>query len=272
MQIWHEEKLQNPYRFERGKLDRKRYHHWHEYVEILLILKEGAEGVVEGQQYRFSQGELLLFPPYCLHCIYCDLPEGADVCLMQCREDFLRDTAFASVPPHQKQFLRCCLPSLHSSLLQTAEFFLADLPTSESHPVKHWLRMAADVACRYGKAEQVSASSAEKSIRLRQEDMIAVCRYITEHIQDKLSVPELAAQAGYSVSHFSRIFHRAIGCGPGEYILRLKIREAQMLLCSSNRSVTEIAYHLQFSNPNNFSRSYRRILGHPPSEDRQTMG
>ena len=98
--------------------------------------------------------------------------------------------------------------------------------------------------------------------------MMEICKYITEHIEEKLHVPELASLAGYSVTHFSRLFQKIIGCGPGEYITKVKIRQAQRMLRSAGMSVTEISYHLGFSNPNNFARTYRRILGHPPVEDR----
>ena len=270
MYICHEKKLKNPYCFERGKLDTKRYHHWHEYLEILLILSDGTEGVVEGQRVRFRRGELLLFPPYCLHCIYCDQPEGADVCLIQCWENFLLDTAYTSVAGTKKQFMRCFLPFLNPSLTQIAEFFMTAAVMGDTSTAKHWIRMLADMICRYGDAEQISAPrGTDYGHDLRsKEDMIAVCRYISDHIRDKLTVPELASRAGYSVSHFSRIFHKNIGCSPGEYITRVKVREAQMLLCSSRQSVTEVAYCLNFSNPNNFSRTYRRILGHSPNKDR----
>ena len=212
---------------------------------------------------------MLLIPPYCLHCIYCDLPEGADVCLIQCWENFLHNTAYHYDVGTEKHFMRCFLPSVHSALMKTAEFLMSDTVSGDYSPAKHWIRMATDMICRYGNTEELApsgASSSDLAIRSH-EDMITVCRYISDHIQEQLTVPELASCAGYSVSHFTRLFRRAIGCSPGEYITRVKIREAQMLLCSSRQSVTEVAYHLNFSNPNNFSRTYKRILGHPPKDD-----
>ena len=268
MHIWHEEALQQTFRCELGKQDTKRYYHWHEYLEILLIMTDGVECLVEGKQCRFSRGELLLFSPYSLHCVYCDQPGGAEVCLIQCREDMLQNSMYSPASLREKHLLRCDLPQLHSALMQTADFFLHQPPQKNSSPLEDWIRMLANLLCIYGKAETTSSPGTPDYRLHMQKDMMEICKYITEHVQTKLRVPELAAQAGYSAAHFSRLFQKTLGCGPGEYITKVKVREAQRMLRSSDVSVTEVSYHLGFSNPNNFARSYRRILGHPPSEDR----
>ena len=50
-------------------------------------------------------------------------------------------------------------------------------------------------------------------------------------------------------------------------MIRVKIREAQRLLKSGEGNVTEVSYRLGFSHPNNFSRTYRKLMGVNPSDD-----
>ena len=266
MRIWHEEALAGSFRLEAGRQDTKRYFHWHSYLEILLVMTDGVECVLEWESRTLRRGELLLIPPYCLHCVYSDRPGGALVCLIQCEETLLRGTAWASRRGGENECLLYASDALTEPLLATASFLLAGEGEKARRLQADWIRGLADLLCLYGDARR-RPDEAEGDGGLRA--MIAQCAFIREHMGESLRVPVLAARAGYSVSHFSRLFQRAIGCSPAEYVTKVRIRQAQMLLRSSEASVTEIAYRLGFSNPNNFARTYRRLLGHPPSADRE---
>ena len=56
-----------------------------------------------------------------------------------------------------------------------------------------------------------------------------------------------------------------------QYILRVKIEQANFLLTDTNKSVSEIARELGFSDNHNFSRTYKRLTGLTPSEYRDTF-
>lgn len=102
----------------------------------------------------------------------------------------------------------------------------------------------------------------EKYLRIR-----SACKYIEEHPEENPNPEELAKLANYSLSHFYRLFTGVVGCSVHEYMIRVKIREAQRLLKSGEGNVTEVSYRLGFSHPNNFSRTYRKLMGVNPSDD-----
>lgn len=102
----------------------------------------------------------------------------------------------------------------------------------------------------------------EKYLKIR-----SACKYIEDHPEENPNPADLAKISNYSLSHFYRLFSDVVGCSVHEYMIRVKIREAQKLLRSGMGNVTEVSYRLGFSHPNNFSRTYRRLIGINPSED-----
>ncbi|MDQ3233112.1 MAG: AraC family transcriptional regulator [Pseudobdellovibrionaceae bacterium] len=87
-----------------------------------------------------------------------------------------------------------------------------------------------------------------------------------------LEWPHVAAVAEFFAmepSHFQRLFKKATGMSPWNYILRARCRHACDQLRSSPSSVTSIAYDLGFPSSQHFSTVFRRLTGHTPGEFRR---
>ncbi|MGA0332670.1 MAG: AraC family transcriptional regulator [Kiritimatiellia bacterium] len=78
------------------------------------------------------------------------------------------------------------------------------------------------------------------------------------------TLEEILQIAHMSRSNFMRVFKKATGQPPIEYLLRLRIQEAMKLLTHSDRSITEIAMDVGFNDSNYFSRQFRQALGQSP--------
>jgi len=96
-----------------------------------------------------------------------------------------------------------------------------------------------------------------------------VARRIEGRWAEDLSVPTLAAKAGYSLHHFSRLFAGVLGVTPKEYVLRRRVSEAARELAGGKRRVTDIAFDYGFNDLETFSRAFRRTLGATPSAVRR---
>ena len=83
------------------------------------------------------------------------------------------------------------------------------------------------------------------------------------------TVAELAAEAGYSADHFSRLFRLVHGCGPQEYIIQSRVRLAKRLLLNGEMSVKEVARWTGYQNVFFFSRQFKEKTGLSPSQWRQ---
>ena len=97
----------------------------------------------------------------------------------------------------------------------------------------------------------------------------SVCDYIAIHIKEKLAIPQLAKQVGYTEYYFSHKFKNEVGCSVADYIKREKIRQAKLLLAGTNMSIQEISDELSFGSRSYFSSSFQKETGMSPSEYRE---
>jgi AraC-like DNA-binding protein len=82
---------------------------------------------------------------------------------------------------------------------------------------------------------------------------------------EPVGIAALAAQAGYSHTHFIRAFHAAYGETAGAYRARRRVERACELLRSVNLSVTEICYLVGFTSLGSFSARFSGLMGQSPS-------
>lgn len=85
----------------------------------------------------------------------------------------------------------------------------------------------------------------------------------------RIVLAEAAAQAGFSPFHYQRLFLRAFGETPHEFLTRLRIERAKSLLRTGGAPVTEICLDLGYESLGAFSSRFAREVGVPPTEYRR---
>ncbi len=100
------------------------------------------------------------------------------------------------------------------------------------------------------------------------ERLVRVTHYINSHLEEKLSVPGLAARSCLSPDYFARIFKRVFGMAPCEYIQRKRIERAQFLLVTTQLSVGQVAGLVGIDNSAQFARLFKKIAQSSPREYR----
>ncbi len=116
---------------------------------------------------------------------------------------------------------------------------------------------------------QRSKTSAARQPSGRRAEISA---YISDHLYHDLSVESLAARIHYSASHFKSWFKHEFGMPPADYILRLRIEEAKKLLHKEGPStISDAAYHLNFSSAQYFSTVFKKYTGVTPTEYRSLL-
>jgi AraC-like DNA-binding protein len=76
-----------------------------------------------------------------------------------------------------------------------------------------------------------------------------------------LNLQVLAAESGYSRSHFLRMFQAATGDTPHRYLLHLRLQRAQELMRQQHEPLMDIAVTCGFSSHAHVFRVFRRLLG-----------
>lgn len=100
-------------------------------------------------------------------------------------------------------------------------------------------------------------------------DMISKARLrIREGVESKITVQEIAAELGSSYSNFRKLFKEYTGISPALYQQDLRLQRAKELLSTTDISIKEIAYRLNFDSPDYFSSKFKVKIGCKPSEYR----
>lgn len=89
--------------------------------------------------------------------------------------------------------------------------------------------------------------------------------FIDANFENELSIEQISMFAGMSEFHFFRLFKQIVGLSPYQYILKVRLQKAYRLL-SLGMSVSEVAFQVGFSSIFNFSKSFKKNYGVPPSE------
>lgn len=91
---------------------------------------------------------------------------------------------------------------------------------------------------------------------------------IRESVETKITVQEIAAELGTSYSNFRKLFKEYTGFSPALYQQDIKLQRAKELLSTTDLSIKEIAYRLNFESPDYFSSKFKMKIGCKPSEFR----
>lgn len=93
--------------------------------------------------------------------------------------------------------------------------------------------------------------------------------YIDDHLEDELSLADLAAQAGLTPHHFGKAFKASFGQPPWRYVNERRILRAKDMLRNGRHSITEIALHLGFASHSHFTDVFHKTAGTTPSRFRR---
>lgn len=102
-------------------------------------------------------------------------------------------------------------------------------------------------------------------------EMELALEYFNTNYNKDLNIDDYAASRGMSVSWFIRTFKQYAGTTPMQYIVALRITNAQMLLETTNYNVAEIGNFVGYENPLYFSRIFKKQKGFSPSEYRKQL-
>lgn len=111
----------------------------------------------------------------------------------------------------------------------------------------------------------------EKNFNKSVESIKTALTYIKDNYREKLYISDLAGQVNLNEQYFCRLFKKAIGCSPVEYINEYRVRQAKHLLEKTDLPVTEVCLECGYNNLGNFLREFRRHTGTTPLQYRKRL-
>jgi AraC family transcriptional regulator len=95
--------------------------------------------------------------------------------------------------------------------------------------------------------------------------------FMHEHLEDELTLDEIAEAVGLSPFHFARAFKRTTGLTPQQYLWQTRIEHAKRLLADAELPLIEVSARTGFKNQSHFTTLFRKFTAMTPRAYRNAM-
>jgi len=99
---------------------------------------------------------------------------------------------------------------------------------------------------------------------LSKQQLRKVINYINDHLDQSLSLTELASVALMSVHYFSHLFKQSMGMTPYQYVIHCRVKRAKELIIRGELTLSEVASKTGFSSQSHLNRHFKRLTGVTP--------
>lgn len=251
--------------------------HWHDQMEIIYVKRGRGVVSINLQAYPVYEGCIVPVLPGELHAIERDGQETMEyeniifsLSILDSTEadDWCRHNVINPLRQGGLRFERPIHPGTDFHSKASAALDGADLACSEqmrgySLIVKSqmFLFLHALFCYRDKNVIQTPTSDTEKLKEL--------LTYVKEHYHERISVADAAAAAGYSQSHFMRIFKQVTGRTFNDYLVDYRLCAAVYYLRQTTYDVSTVAAMCGFDNISYFIRRFRNKYGASPGKYRR---
>ena len=104
----------------------------------------------------------------------------------------------------------------------------------------------------------VAEATTKATEPLRPELIESAADYLREHLSEGIDVDDVVRHVGYGRARFFVLFRERFHLTPIQYLTRLRIETACMLLKTTDLSIREIAAHVGIHDPSYFAVLFRR--------------
>jgi two-component system response regulator YesN len=96
-------------------------------------------------------------------------------------------------------------------------------------------------------------------------------RFIEQHYMDDCTLVQAAEHVHLSVTYFSNLFKKETGESFTNYVTKVRVDKAKMLLRNTGMKIVEIAEAVGYSDPNYFATVFKQVVRQSPSEFRKDL-
>ncbi len=264
--------------YNRGHPDYPR--HKHEFSELVIVKSGTGENIVNGVTYPLAAGDVFVITPYQAHAyrhmhncycynIYFD---ASQLNLKRWDTGILSGyhALFIFQPTYQSRKFNSRLRLTQKQLIRTLGVVeLIDQELQDTEPGYRLMAFARfmELVCLLSRYySKTTNEDSQKVLRVSQ-----AMDYMEKHFAENLTIEELAARAHMSRRNFHRIFSSAVGEAPSSYLIGLRVMQAEKMLQSTDKNITEIAFDCGFSDSNYFARQFRKIMNESPTAFRKRI-
>lgn len=92
--------------------------------------------------------------------------------------------------------------------------------------------------------------------------------HIHTHLDQELTLEQIAAVINISPTYFASLFKHATGISPHQYVIRQRVKRAKIMLAKTDLAIADIALQVGFSSQSHLTQQFKRFTGMTPKQVR----
>ena len=243
--------------------------HLHKELELCVVLSGSCRVSTDRQGVEAGPGEVLLFDAGSSHEL-CASGVPARLLTLQISNSFcarfypqIRSIRFGC-----RGLSACLLPerltALRRAMLLALRAYLRDTPEA---PFACMAQVNEIFAILLSDTPYRVLSDTENMTQTRNaERMHRILHYLETHYSEPVRLSEIAEREGLTQTYLSHLFREQLHIPFQDYLARLRLEAAMLLLRQSDTTLTDAAYACGFSDPKYLNRSFLKNLGMSPRQ------
>ena len=244
-------------------------YHYHEFCKVLLLVQGSGGYYVDGQRYLLQPGDIVLLDAHSIHRPELDADVPYERIILYISPEYLKrqstadcslETVFSGenghvlrLPENRRQKIFRMAATLEQDL--QGDSFGREILSNAG-----LLRLLVEI----GRNRENPESDRTSPVMPQNERILAILRYIDEHLSEDLDAEVIANAFFISKYHMMRQFRRETGTTVHLYITQKRLVKARELMDSGMRA-TEACYRCGWRSYSSFTRAYNKHLGTTPT-------
>ena len=234
--------------------------HWHNYIEIELVMGGTAEHIHNGVFSTLKRGCVSVLRINDYHSI--KNTQDLDVLNLSIKDTSISEKIVASLNSVEGNLAF----DLNPELFDTLVFFCEAVIVENSNLNKNEDYIKKLLECIFILLLKQAQTKSKPLKRQHNDQLNIAVNYLHNHFRENPSLNTTAKIAHYSPTHFSHVFHKKIGKSYNDYLNDLKISYAKQLLTTTDLKIIDAGFQSGFTSYNNFYSTFKNYTGVSPAE------
>jgi AraC-like DNA-binding protein len=149
--------------------------------------------------------------------------------------------------------------------LRKAYFATPVVDAERFEAILHLLAMFAQYVADYASRHAIASTPEEPVPVVHAKD------FVRSHVEEPISLTQVVRHVNVSRFYFCKLFKRATGMTFTEYVARVRVEKAKVLLVDPSMRISEVVYAAGFGSIPRFNTVFKHHVGMPPTEYRAAL-